>query len=143
MTVGIVAIGRNEGDRLRRCLQTLDLGVPVVYVDSASTDGSAQLALSMGVDVVELDAAQPLSAARARNAGFTRLTTRQPSLRFVQFIDGDCELAPGWIDAAMRGSSYFGGVLAMSFIFRPAAVFIRCFRCSSWSPSISPRTPAW
>ena len=42
MTVGIVAIGRNEGDRLRRCLQTLDLGVPVVYVDSASTDGSLE-----------------------------------------------------------------------------------------------------
>jgi glycosyltransferase involved in cell wall biosynthesis len=95
---GIVVIGRNEGERLERCLRkTLEAGVPLVYVDSASSDGSVELARSMGVHVEELDPARPLSAARARNAGFRRLLERSPDLELVQFIDGDCELVEGWL----------------------------------------------
>ncbi len=56
--LGVVAIGRNEGERLRRCLASLGgPGPAVVYVDSGSTDGSVELARSMGVEVVELDLA--------------------------------------------------------------------------------------
>jgi hypothetical protein len=57
-------------------------------------------ALSFGVEVVELDAQVPFTAARARNAGFERLARLAPGARFVQFVDGDCELADGWIDRA-------------------------------------------
>ena len=47
--LGIVTIGRNEGERLRGCLKSLaGRGLPVVYVDSNSTDGSVELARSMG-----------------------------------------------------------------------------------------------
>ena len=43
--LGIVAIGRNEGERLRRCLESVvGPGRAVVYVDSGSTDGSVELA---------------------------------------------------------------------------------------------------
>ena len=39
--IGIVAIGRNEGERLRRCLSSvLGRAGKIVYVDSGSTDGS-------------------------------------------------------------------------------------------------------
>ena len=40
-----IVIGRNEGDRFRRCLDSL-LGkaAPIVYVDSGSTDGSIEYA---------------------------------------------------------------------------------------------------
>ena len=80
--LGVVAIGRNEGERLRRCLASLaGRGVAVVYVDSGSTDGSVELARSMGVEVVELDMARPFSAARARNAGFERLREIAPGVR--------------------------------------------------------------
>ena len=72
----------------------------VVYVDSGSTDGSVGLARSMGVEVVELDMSRPFSAARARNAGFERLSEIDPGVRFVQFLDGDCEVADGWLDRA-------------------------------------------
>ena len=42
-----------------------------------------------------------LSAARGRNAGFRRLDERGGATpEFVQFVDGDCELRPGWIDRA-------------------------------------------
>src|SRR5207302_8823254 len=52
---GAVAIGRNEGERLRRCLTSLSAAAAVVYVDSGSTDGSAQWARSHGAEVIDLD----------------------------------------------------------------------------------------
>ena len=101
--VGVIAIGRNEGERLRRCLASVTgRGMPVVYVDSASTDGSADLARSMGAEVVALDMSRPFSAARARNEGFERLMNVAPATRFVQFVDGDCEVVEGWMEKARR-----------------------------------------
>jgi glycosyltransferase involved in cell wall biosynthesis len=100
--VGVVAIGRNEGARLRRCLDALPSGLGgVVYVDSASEDDSVEQARRRGADVVALDLSLPFTAARARNAGLRRLVSIAPGLRFVQFLDGDCALAPGWIAAAL------------------------------------------
>jgi GT2 family glycosyltransferase len=99
--VGIVVIGRNEGERLRRCLQSLDpRRHTVVYVDSASTDGSMALAASLGADAVALDMSIPFTAARARNAGFKRLLELNQQVELVQFVDGDCELIGGWLERA-------------------------------------------
>ncbi|MEY2855017.1 MAG: hypothetical protein RL030_2149 [Pseudomonadota bacterium] len=71
------------------------------YVDSGSTDGSVREARSRGVEVVNLDLSIPFTAARARNAGAFALAKRFPDLRYVQFVDGDCELHPDWIDEAV------------------------------------------
>jgi GT2 family glycosyltransferase len=99
-TIGLVLIGRNEGERLVRCLASIpDPGLPVVYVDSGSTDGSVARARERAA-VVELDASQPFTAARGRNAGFEALVRAHPDVALVQFVDGDCELAPGWLAAA-------------------------------------------
>ena len=99
--IGAVAIGRNEGERLRRCLQSLrNLGHTVVYVDSGSTDHSAALAAALDCDVVILDPSRPFTAAAARNAGFSRLIEIAPGCEFVQFVDGDCEVVDGWIASA-------------------------------------------
>jgi GT2 family glycosyltransferase len=99
--VGIVAIGRNEGERLRRCLTSVDAaGAPIVYVDSGSTDGSSAMAGALGAQVVQLDMAQPFTAARARNAGLRALMAGEPSPEFVQFVDGDCEFEHGWLARA-------------------------------------------
>lgn len=98
---GAVAIARNEGERLQRCLRSL-VGrcEPVIYVDSGSTDGSVAFARSLGVEVVELDLSKPFSMARARNAGIARLHALKPGLQRVQLVDGDCELADGWLEKA-------------------------------------------
>lgn len=96
--VAAIVIGRNEGQRLKRCLASLAGAGRVIYVDSGSTDGSVELAVNMGAEVVALDMSQPFTAARARNAGIDRLRTDPPV--FVQFMDGDCELREGWLETA-------------------------------------------
>lgn len=96
--LGIVVIGRNEGDRLRLCLQSLrDQCCSIVYVDSGSSDDSTSVARLMNLEVVDLDPNRPFNAARARHEGFERLMQLDPSLQFVFFIDGDCELVNGWL----------------------------------------------
>ncbi|MCT4554962.1 MAG: glycosyltransferase [Pelagimonas sp.] len=95
--VDLVLIGRNEGARLIACLESAQgQARHVVYVDSGSTDTSVAEARARGAKIVELDMSIPFTAARARNAGFDAL--EDPDL--VLFIDGDCALAPGFIDAA-------------------------------------------
>ncbi len=101
--VGVTTIGRNEGDRLRRCLQSaLRTNPLVIYVDSASSDRSVETARALGVSVVETDRSTPLGPSRARNAGFARLLDLDPTIKLIQFVDGDCELTEGWIEAAIR-----------------------------------------
>lgn len=99
--VAVVAIGRNEGERLRACLRSVvDTAALVVYVDSGSTDDSVAMARSLGVDVVELDMSVPFTAARARNTGWRRVRERAPELTLVQFVDGDCAVVDGWLERA-------------------------------------------
>ena len=100
-SLGMVIIGRNEGERLARCLESVS-GIPNrVYVDSGSTDGSVALARQTGAAVVELSMPPQFTAARARNAGLARLLASNPELEFVQMVDGDCEVYAGWIDSAL------------------------------------------
>ncbi len=97
--VAAILIGRNEGNRLIAALAAVPPDVsPVIYVDSGSTDGSVRAAQQAGAQVVELDMSRPFTAARARNAGFAALASDPPD--FVQFIDGDCALADGWVSTA-------------------------------------------
>lgn len=99
--VGVVVIGRNEGERLRRCLTSLQApGCSIVYVDSGSTDGSLQLAKELRASCVELSCDIPFTAARARNAGLKQLLQVDSRINYVQFVDGDCEVAPDWLGSA-------------------------------------------
>jgi glycosyltransferase involved in cell wall biosynthesis len=98
---GIVAIGRNEGERLKRCLRSLPVSARVIYVDSGSIDGSELWARDFGADVVQFDNSTRFTAARARNAGFRRLLEVAPQITCVQFIDGDCEMTSEWPASAI------------------------------------------
>ena len=101
LNVGVVAIGRNEGERLRKCLESIvETALHVVYVDSGSIDGSIETARAMGVDVIAVDGRIPLTAARARNEGFRRMREVAPHVAYVQFVDGDCEVVAGWLEKA-------------------------------------------
>jgi GT2 family glycosyltransferase len=101
-TVAAVVIGRNEGDRLMACLKAVQGRVgATIYVDSGSTDGSPARARALGVRVIELDTSRPFTAARGRNTGLAHLRAARPRPDYVQFIDGDCQLDPGWIGTAL------------------------------------------
>ena len=50
--IGVVVIGRNEGERLTTCLASIKYDAAcIVYVDSGSADGSAETAERMGFRV--------------------------------------------------------------------------------------------
>ena len=96
--LGVVAIGRNEGERMTRCLRSIGTcAAAVVYVDSGSTDGSVEAARAFGARVIVLDTALPFTAARARNEGWRALRAAAPDVEWIQFVDGDCEMAAGWL----------------------------------------------
>jgi glycosyltransferase involved in cell wall biosynthesis len=99
--VGVVAIGRNEGRRLIRCLESVTgRAATVVYVDSASDDRSVESARGIGAEVLQLEESLPFTAALARNLGAQRLKEIAPNLKYVQFVDGDCEVRPEWMSRA-------------------------------------------
>jgi glycosyltransferase involved in cell wall biosynthesis len=100
--VSVVVIGRNEGARLLRCLNSVHCCVSegfdleLIYVDSASTDGSTDIAAKCGAKVIEVRPERP-SAALGRNAGW-RIATGE----YVLFLDGDTILQPEFISKAIR-----------------------------------------
>ena len=99
--IAVVVIGRNEGERLIASLQSVQKAdLPVIYVDSGSSDGSPGRARSLGLHVVELDPARPFSAARGRNEGLSEAARLWPQTQYVMFLDGDCILEPDFPAAA-------------------------------------------
>jgi len=99
--IGAVVIGRNEGQRLISCLESLVKHIDrVVYVDSGSTDNSLVESENRNIECLSLDMSISFTAARARNEGANYLIHKYPDLQFIQFIDGDCEIQPDWISKA-------------------------------------------
>jgi GT2 family glycosyltransferase len=91
--IAVVIIGRNEGERLLASLQSvLHAGVPLIYADSGSGDGSVDLARRLGVQTIELDPSRPFSAARGRNEGLAEAVRTWPNVKYILFLDGDCTL---------------------------------------------------
>ncbi len=105
-TLSIVIIGRNEGERLRRCLDSVKAiepvpgGYEVLYVDSGSTDGSMELASTYGAKALALHGGRP-SAARARNTGW-----RAANGNWILFLDGDTILHPAFPRVALEAARF-------------------------------------
>ena len=137
-TISIVVIGRNEGVRLARCLDSIwrvrDVAVKqIIYVDSASTDGSPELASQYGVVVLVVRPERP-TAASGRNAGWRRADSD-----LVLFLDGDTMLHPDFLRSATEAlspepsvaavwghrreihpeASIFNRVLDLDWVYRP------------------------
>ncbi len=99
--ISFVVIGRNEGDRLVRCLESIHAAdypadkIDLIYVDTDSTDGSCERAEQIGARVVRISP-ERRSAATARNAGF-ELAKHE----LVHFLDGDTILDPAWLKKAV------------------------------------------
>ena len=137
MQVSVVVIGRNEGERLTRCLTSVraSLGpaaVELIYVDSASSDDSLQRAASLCDQVLVVKPERPC-AAIGRNAGW-----RQAQGEFVLFLDGDTVLHPNFLAQALvameridiaavwghrreldPGQSLWTGVMDLDWVYAP------------------------
>lgn len=99
--LSVVVIGRNEGARLQRCLESVramrrDWEVELIYVDSGSSDGSVALAESLGAKTIALTPLRP-TAALGRNAGWRAATGEA-----VLFLDGDTVVDRDFAAVAMR-----------------------------------------
>jgi len=99
-SISVVVIGRNEGQRLARCLESVSRtpclkNTELIYVDSNSKDGSPELAATYGAQAIVLNA-QRTTAALGRNAGW-----RAAKGEFILFLDGDTILHPDFANAAL------------------------------------------
>jgi len=99
--LSVVVIGRNEGARLVRCLESIGRMRPlqgpieVIYVDSGSTDNSLERAAQFKIRIIELESANPCAGA-GRNAGWH--AAKAP---IVLFLDGDTVLDSNFISASI------------------------------------------
>ena len=142
--IGFVVIGRNEGPRLEQCLRSvLTVSTRVVYADSASSDGSSELAERLGVIVVSLPEDGKLSAARGRNAGHGQLLSRYPDCDAIMFLDGDCILQPGFVPAAMAfldANPKIGVVCGRRFEAHPDASMFNALCDAEWDTPVGEAT---
>lgn len=97
--ISFIVIGRNEGWKLQKCLQSIHniikndkiLDYEIIYVDSQSTDGSVDLALSFdAVRVFRITG--ECNAAIGRNVG-----AKESKGEVLFFLDGDMEIHSGFI----------------------------------------------
>jgi cellulose synthase/poly-beta-1,6-N-acetylglucosamine synthase-like glycosyltransferase len=128
--LSVVVIGRNEGERLKRCLASvramrLPAGeMELIYVDSGSSDKSPQSAAEAGARVVVLQP-ERFTAGRARNAGW-----QKASAPFIFFVDGDTVVDPDFVIRALP--EFQDPRLAVVFgrtreLYPNASVFHRAF----------------
>ena len=102
-SLAVVIIGRNEGERLERCIESVRAMeawpglVEIVYVDSGSEDGSPEAAEKNGVRVLRIASDHP-TAALGRNAGWRAAEGAE----YILFLDGDTVLAPRFVRVALE-----------------------------------------
>lgn len=97
--VTIVVPVRDRPDELACCLAALRRhsgDIPIIVVDDASGDAdqTARIAAGAGAALVRLDANR--GPAGARNTGL-----REVGTPVVAFVDSDCVVGPGWLDALL------------------------------------------
>jgi len=120
--LSIVIIARNEEDTLSRALPILAEeasaeNAEIIYVDSASSDGTMELIRRYPVTAVRLQASPLLCPSAGRYMG--NLHSRG---KFVYFLDGDMIPIKGWI---RQGLAHFqdrptlGGVIGRIYFVLP------------------------
>jgi glycosyltransferase involved in cell wall biosynthesis len=102
--ISVIVIGKNEGERLVKCLQSVQdtimaypaLRFEVIYVDSASTDGSIETVMSRFPSVKAFKITGICNTAIARNIG-----ARESSGDVLMFVDGDMKIRSEFLGHAI------------------------------------------
>jgi len=103
MKLTVVIIGKNEEQFIGKAIASVLAVKPripeleVVFVDSASTDRSVEVAKEFPIRILQLRPDWPLCVAAGRYTGF-----RNSSGEYVLFLDGDAEAEPDWLVRAVK-----------------------------------------
>ena len=76
-------------------MSSVGISTEIIYVDSNSSDGSAEYAAAMGARVIQVNPDRP-SAALGRNAGW-----KAAGGQFILFLDGDTLLHPEFVNRSL------------------------------------------
>jgi len=101
--LSVVVITKNEADRVRPCIESIFRAaaelVPfeVILVDSASTDGTVDLATDYPITVLEIPEEHVVSCGAGRYVG-----DRVARGDLVLHVDGDMKLTDSWLPAAVE-----------------------------------------
>jgi len=101
-SLSIVIIARNEAANIARAIESVLRAVEywpqpeILLVDSASTDGTVEIAKRYPISIVRLDAKWFLSASAGRYIGM--LYARGD---LIMYMDGDMALEAGWLERAV------------------------------------------
>ncbi|MGM0589762.1 MAG: glycosyltransferase family 2 protein [Bacteroidota bacterium] len=106
--VSIIIIGKNEGDKLRKCIKSVEkvlnthknnIKIEAIYVDSKSTDGSVDVARNSRNIRVYQNTGET-NAAIARNIG-----ARVAKGNILFFVDGDMEIESNFLDHVLTSKN--------------------------------------
>lgn len=99
----MVIIGRNEQSGIAKCIEAAQAaasevgGAEMIFVDSHSTDRTAEIVRELGVRVVELPSGLRLSPSAARYAGSQAATGE-----YILFLDADTLIYQGFLPQAIE-----------------------------------------
>lgn len=97
--VGVVVPCKNEGATIERVLTALRAQEPaphrIVVVDNGSTDSSLEIAYRLADEVLAVPEGR---ISTLRNLGAKAVG----DVDVIAFVDADCEVAPGWLAAALE-----------------------------------------
>lgn len=133
-SISVVVIGRNEGERLERCLKSIrDADYPrdkieLIYVDTDSTDDSCALAEGFGAKVISINP-EHRSAAAGRNAGLSAACCD-----LIHFFDGDTIVHRAWLAKAVEamGDPEVAGVYGKREEMAPQATIYNFWMHHDW-----------
>ena len=100
-SVSVVLISRNQAWNISRLIESVLDGTggiqarEIVLVDSASSDGTVEIARRYPIKILRLSPTQPLTPAAGRYVAYERT-----SGDLILFLDGDMEMCSGWLGKA-------------------------------------------
>lgn len=109
----VVVIARNEEKSIAGSIQSVldtfsNYSHELIFVDSASEDRTLDIARQFPAKIIRLPESLPMRPSIAREAGRLQATGK-----WILFLDGDCSLQPGWLEAAtlaMQKDKSLGGL---------------------------------
>jgi glycosyltransferase involved in cell wall biosynthesis len=123
--VSIIVIGRNEAQRIERCLRSVFASMPsredceVIYVDSASEDETVAIASRFPIRILQLRQSWKLSPSAGRYIGYQHARGK-----YLLFVDGDSLLYKRWLVRACEflgenpACGGVGGIMHQAYLSR-------------------------